>query len=138
MSPPQRIAQTILSTSERDVGRHGAELPILALILTRKLRPIAIGSLSGWLMLDGMIARPRATSSRTNSGVIIVGDGHAKAFAVSHPRLSTTLETNGVSCLSFPFASSDVEKRFPTEIFALGDIFHFRCDNPLAAHSASG
>ena len=32
-----------------------------------------IGSLSGWLMLAGMIARPRATSSRTNSGVITEG-----------------------------------------------------------------
>ena len=28
-----------------------------------------IGSLSGWLMLAGMIARPRAISSRTNSVV---------------------------------------------------------------------
>ena len=28
-----------------------------------------IGSSSGWLMFAGMIARPRATSSRTNSGV---------------------------------------------------------------------
>ena len=27
-----------------------------------------IGSSSAWLMLDGMMARPRATSSRTNSG----------------------------------------------------------------------
>ena len=29
-----------------------------------------IGSVSGWLMLAGMIARPRATSSRTNSGAM--------------------------------------------------------------------
>ena len=28
-----------------------------------------IGSVSGWLMLAGMMARPRAISSRTNSGV---------------------------------------------------------------------
>ena len=35
-----------------------AELPMLALIFTRKLRPIAIGSISGWLMLAGMMARP--------------------------------------------------------------------------------
>ena len=46
-----------------------AELPMLALIFTRKLRPMIIGSVSGWLTLAGMIARPRATSSRTNSGV---------------------------------------------------------------------
>ena len=44
-----------------------AELPMLALIFTRKLRPMIIGSSSRWLMLAGMIARPRATSARTNS-----------------------------------------------------------------------
>ena len=46
---------------------------MLALIFTRKLRPMIIGSDSGWLMLAGMIARPRATSSRTNSGVMTSG-----------------------------------------------------------------
>ena len=45
-----------------------AELPMLALILTWKLRPIIIGSVSGWLMLEGIMARPRATSSRTKLG----------------------------------------------------------------------
>ena len=40
---------------------------MLALIFTWKLRPMTIGSSSGWLMLAGMIARPRATSLRTNS-----------------------------------------------------------------------
>ena len=42
---------------------------MFALIFTRKLRPMIIGSSSGWLMLAGMIARPRATSDRTNSAV---------------------------------------------------------------------
>ena len=42
---------------------------MLALILQRLATPIAIGSSSGWLMLAGMIMRPRATSSRTSSGV---------------------------------------------------------------------
>src|SRR3546814_1754649 len=65
VSAPQRIDQTILSTSAA-TSLATALLPILAFILTRKFRPIAIGSLSGWLMLLGMIARPRATSSRTN------------------------------------------------------------------------
>ena len=54
-----------------DAGATPRELPMLALILVRKLRPMIIGSISGWLMLAGMIARPRATSSRTNSGVMI-------------------------------------------------------------------
>jgi len=41
---------------------------MLALTLTRKRDPMAIGSLSGWLTLAGMMARPRATSSRTKAG----------------------------------------------------------------------
>ena len=69
VSAPQRIDQTSFSTSSA-AEEVTAELPMLALILTRKFRPIAIGSSSGWLMLAGMIARPRAISSRTNSGVM--------------------------------------------------------------------
>ena len=68
VSAPQRIAHTIFSTSS-STDDVTAELPILALIFVRKLRPIAIGSSSAWLMFDGMMARPRATSLRTNSGV---------------------------------------------------------------------
>ena len=67
VSAPQRVAHVIFSTSS-SIEEATAELPMFALILTRKLRPIAIGSDSGWLTLAGMIARPRATSSRTNSG----------------------------------------------------------------------
>ena len=69
VSAPQRIAQVILSTSSA-MPEVTAELPMLALILVRKLRPMIIGSLSGWFTFAGMIARPRATSSRTNCGVI--------------------------------------------------------------------
>ncbi len=72
VSAPQRMAQVIFSTSSA-MPEVTAELPMLALILTRKLRPMIIGSLSGWLMLAGMMARPRATSSRTNSGVMDFG-----------------------------------------------------------------
>ena len=72
VSAPQRVAQVIFSTSS-SIDDDTAELPMLALIFTRKLRPMIIGSDSGWLMLLGMIARPRATSSRTNSGVITAG-----------------------------------------------------------------
>src|SRR3954463_5333002 len=67
VSAPQRIAHTILSPSAA-TSDATALLPIFALIFVRKLRPIAIGSDSGWLMLLGMIARPRAISARTNSG----------------------------------------------------------------------
>ena len=41
---------------------------MFALIFTRNLRPITIGSSSGWRMLAGKIARPRAISARTSSG----------------------------------------------------------------------
>src|ERR671916_804112 len=72
VSAPQRMHHTILSTSSAML-EVTAELPMLALIFTRKLRPMIIGSDSGWLMLAGMMARPRATSSRTNSGVTYDG-----------------------------------------------------------------
>ena len=72
VSPPQRVPHTIFSTSS-EIEEPSAELPMLALIFTKKLRPIIIGSISGWLMFIGIIARPRATSSRTNSGVITFG-----------------------------------------------------------------
>ena len=68
VSPPQRIDRTILSTSSSAV-EVAAESPILALIFTRKFRPMIMGSVLGWLMLDGMMARPSAISLRTNSGV---------------------------------------------------------------------
>ena len=66
MSAPQSVAQRSLSTSST-IDEPTAELPMFALIFTRKLRPMIIGSSSGWLTLAGMIARPRATSERTNS-----------------------------------------------------------------------
>lgn len=72
VSAPQRVDHTSFSTSSSMLDVT-AELPMLALILTRKLRPMAMGSSSGWLMLAGMMARPRATSSRTNSGVTTFG-----------------------------------------------------------------
>ena len=67
VSVPQRVAQSIFSTSS-SMDEVMAELPMLALIFTAKPRPMIMGSVSGWLMLFGMIARPRATSCRTNSG----------------------------------------------------------------------
>ena len=46
LSAPQRDDQTIFSTSS-SIEDVTAELPILALIFTRKFRPIIIGSDSG-------------------------------------------------------------------------------------------
>jgi hypothetical protein len=67
VSAPQSVDHRSFSTSS-SMDDVTAELPMLALILTAKLRPMIIGSSSGWLMFAGMIARPRATSARTNSG----------------------------------------------------------------------
>ena len=61
------MAHTIFSTSS-SMEEVTAELPMLALIFTRKRRPMIMGSVSGWLMLAGRMARPRAISSRTVSG----------------------------------------------------------------------
>src|SRR5271169_2922663 len=72
VSAPHLVAQRIFSTSS-SMLEATALLPMLALIFTRKLRPMIIGSLSGWLMLAGMMARPRAISERTKSGVMTVG-----------------------------------------------------------------
>ncbi|MNY55531.1 hypothetical protein D3C86_1915170 [compost metagenome] len=72
VSEPQRMPQVSLATSS-SIEEPKALLPMLPLIFTRKLRPMIIGSSSVWLMLAGMIARPRAISSRTNSAVISCG-----------------------------------------------------------------
>src|SRR5207247_10211283 len=72
VSPPQRVAQVIFSTSSW-IDEETAELPMLALILTRKLRPMIIGSVSGWLMLAGIVAPPRAGSRGTHSVVPTTG-----------------------------------------------------------------
>lgn len=85
VSAPHRIAHVILSTSSSMVEAT-AELPMLALIFTRKLRPMIIGSLSGWLTLTGMIARPAATSARTNSGVTPSRTATNSISRVTRPR----------------------------------------------------
>ena len=61
VSAPHLQLQMAFSTSS-SILDEVAELPMLALILVKKLRPIIIGSASGWLMLAGMTALPSATS----------------------------------------------------------------------------
>ena len=46
VSAPQRVAHVIFSTSS-SIEEVTAELPMLALIFTRKFRPMIIGSVSG-------------------------------------------------------------------------------------------
>src|SRR5213078_1270385 len=59
VSAPHLMAQRIFSTSS-SMLEATALLPMLAMIF---------GSVSGWLMFAGMMARPAATSLLTNSGV---------------------------------------------------------------------
>src|SRR5258705_11742098 len=77
VSAPQRIAHTIFSTSS-STDEVTAELPILALILVRKLRPMIIGSSLAGFMFRGMMARPRAVSLRTDFGGMDSGAGAPK------------------------------------------------------------
>ena len=58
---------------------------MLALIFTWKPRPMIIGSSSGWLMLAGMMARPRAISSRTNSGAMFSRSATKRISSVISP-----------------------------------------------------
>ena len=59
---------------------------MLALIFTLNARPMIIGSSSGWLMFAGMMARPRATSARTNSGVHALAEGDELHLRRDSPR----------------------------------------------------
>src|SRR5438132_13401659 len=69
VSAPHVMLQRIFSTSS-SMELEIALLPMFDLIFTRKFRPMIIGSDSGWLMFDGMLERPRAVSSQTNSVVL--------------------------------------------------------------------
>ena len=73
VSAPQRVAHTILSTSSA-IEDVTAELPMLALTFTANALPMIIGSLSGWLWLAGITARPRGDLVAHQLG------GHALAF----------------------------------------------------------
>jgi hypothetical protein len=110
VSAPQRVAHTIFSTSSAtpDVT---AELPILALILTRKLRPIAIGSSSGWLMFAGMMARPARHLGAHEFGRDEFRDGGTERLAV-RDRLGRTRD-----------------RRLAGEVLAMRDIDHLVRDD---------
>jgi len=57
------MAQRNFSTSSAMEESDG-ELPDVGVDLDQEIPAMIIGSSSGWLMLQGMMARPRATSSR--------------------------------------------------------------------------
>jgi hypothetical protein len=66
VSAPQRTAHCSFSTSSAVLLLTG-EAPMLALILVRVARPMAMGSrrCARWFTLAGITRRPAATSSRT-------------------------------------------------------------------------
>ncbi len=68
-------------------------------------------------MLAGMIARPRAISLRTNSGVMKAGIFGAEAFAVGHAVFRA------------------VDHLRAAHVLAMGDVDHFLCNDSGAANS---
>jgi len=87
VSAPQSVDQRSFSTSS-SIDELTALFPMLALIFTLKARPITIGSSSRWLMLAGMIARPRATSARTSSASISSRSAMNSISGVISPRFA--------------------------------------------------
>src|SRR4029079_13548862 len=128
VSAPQRIAHTIFSTSS-STDEVTAELPMLALILTRKLRPMIIGSSSAWLMLAGMMARPRAISSRTNSGVMWGGMAAPKLSPSSSVALARARASGarGLSVIEGRLGAG--ERVGAPEVLAVGDVGHLLGDD---------
>ena len=118
VSAPQRIAHTIFSTSSA-TPELTAELPMLALTLTRKLRPIAIGSSSRWLMLAGMIARPSATSRPNEFRRDEVGD--------SAPKISPSA-----------MVAAALDRRLARKILPMRDIDHLFGDDSGACEFVLG
>src|SRR3954453_5634567 len=118
VSAPQRIAHTILSTSS-STDEVTAELPILALILVRKLRPMIIGSSSAWLMLDGMMGRPRATFEGANSGGMDAGTAPRNEPRHPAPKLLAVGQC-GFGALELFLAA---------EVLAFGDVDHLLGDD---------
>jgi hypothetical protein len=100
-----------------NAGSRAASCRCWQLILTRKLRPMIIGSDSGWLMLLGMMARPRAISSRTNSG-----RDHAR--------------NRGAETLAGMLLAQQVFEAVELLVFADRHVFHFRGDDagPCVVH----
>ena len=145
VSAPHWVAQRIFSTSS-SMLEATALLPMLALIFTRKLRPMIIGSDSGWLMLAGMMARPAATSSRTNSGVITRGMRCGKRRKTDG--VQSELWSPGSAISAGPGCwwrrSLRVRHRlgrtFPFEalILADGDELHFRRDDCPRGRTRAG
>jgi hypothetical protein len=86
-----------------------------------------MGSVSGWLMLQGMMARPRATSARTNSGVISSGMAGAEVLA----GMLAAHELGQFLALGTGGAQGG-QVFLAAQVLADGDVFHLRGDDALA------
>ena len=86
MSAPQRTARISFSNSHCE-SLDTADLPMLALIFVRAAMPMPIGSspFARWVLLAGITIRPRATSSRTNSGSSCSARATASISGVTWP-----------------------------------------------------
>ncbi len=107
---------------------------MLALIFTAKALPMIIGSLSGWLWLAGITARPRATSSRTSSAgtpsraamnaiSAVISPARARCNCV--PRSRTTPGRGGSpACRSITACGIGVRARrvVEVEVLAVGQV----------------
>ena len=75
VSAPQCVAQVSFSTSSA-TDEVTAEFPMLAFTFTRKARPMAMGSDSGWLTLAGMMARPASHLVAHQGGLDVLTQRH--------------------------------------------------------------
>ena len=100
---------------------------MLALIFTRKLRPMIIGSLSGWLMLAGMMARPArdlvAHEFRRDLGRDRRAEGFAAVLAAHELGHLLSQGAGGAQLLEVLAAA---------QVLADGDELHLRRDEAAA------
>jgi hypothetical protein len=87
-----------------------------------------MGSVSGWLMLQGMMARPRAIFGAHEFGGDLLGDGGAEVLAgmlaAHEPGQFFALGAGGAQGGQVFLAA---------QVLADGDVFHFRGDDALRA-----
>ena len=126
VSAPHLVDHVSFSTSSW-IEDDKAEFPIFAFTLILKFLPIIIGSISGWLIFAGITALPEATSSRTNSGVIIFGRLAPKfspvwyvpclKFSFSSLHWFSRIAMYSISSVILPCLASDIWVEFGREAF---------------------
>jgi hypothetical protein len=80
-------------------------VPDIGVDLDQEAPPMTMGSDSGWLILAGTMARPRATPERTSSGVISRGVPGMRLFFCASAwsrRWFSRMATNSISGVMSP------------------------------------